>query len=51
MMFKLYEFYLEHGEPEKAQIEIKTAIKILEIFNHPKFNQDFLPYFKKHLTT
>ena len=49
MMYKLYEYYTDNNEKEKAQKEISDAVMILEIFNHPKFNEDFLPYFKKHL--
>ena len=51
MMFKLYEYYNEIGENEKAQREITDGIKILEIFDNPNFNKDFLPYLKKHLKT
>ena len=49
MMFKLYEYYNETDEKENAQKEITDAIKILEIFDHPNFNEDFLQHFKKHL--
>lgn len=49
MMFKLYEYYTETGNVEKAQKEITDAISLMELMNNSNFNEDFLPFFKKHL--
>jgi len=49
MMFKLYEYYLSMDEKEKAKEELENAIKLMKIMNHSSFNEDFLPYFEKHI--
>lgn len=49
MMQKLYEFYLANGDKGKATEELNTAMRLLDVFSNPKF-EDYRSFFTKELS-
>lgn len=50
MIQKLYEYYMSSNEIDKAVEELNSAIKLLDVFNHPNFEKNYRSFFSSELS-